>query len=140
MYFLLVEDDRTLGPLIQEELRIAFSAAWETTVIVDLRLNGNLAQQQLAKRIAQHQRIDGVITDIGLVAGAQNGLDLIRWIRSHPVVGRTPIVILSGHIARAQPLIAEGLIAAQACIPKGVDLTEMVERLVSLMMTPKNEG
>ncbi|MFQ5718105.1 MAG: response regulator [Acidobacteriota bacterium] len=86
MNFLIVEDSESMRAFISGAIESGFDAAVTETT------NGFEALRALAGK-----QFDAIVTDINMPD--INGLELLRYVREHPVYRRIPVVIISTEIA-----------------------------------------
>ncbi|GIF14754.1 response regulator [Actinoplanes teichomyceticus] len=77
------------------------------------------------------ERPDVLLTDLGMPR--MDGWELIRAVRAHPEVGRTPVAILTGQLAPGDPRVAEAEVCAVLLKPCPNDqllavIQELIER------------
>jgi PAS domain S-box-containing protein len=117
-HVLLVED----APDTLEMLRVVFEARGYTVVAC--------ATPEEALRVAESERFDIIVSDIGLPR--IDGYELIRRLRALPHLSGVPALALTGYAA---PRDAEAAVAAgfDAHVPKPVDPSGLAERMEQLV-------
>ena len=86
---------------------------------------------------AAEQQIDGAFIDVQMPG--MDGLELCRQLRLHPRTARTPLVLMTAHIA-APTLRAEGLeVGAYDFISKPISNVEMLARIKVMLRLCENE-
>ena len=85
---LVVEDNQLNRGLLRDWLEVEGYEVWSA---VDL----NASYEVLSKRLP-----DSVLLDINL--GAENGLDLVEWMRQKPELGEIPVIAVTAHALVAE--------------------------------------
>jgi DNA-binding response OmpR family regulator len=119
----VVEDEADVRALISRVLT-AFAD-------VSTAADGKAAVAQLASPAAPP---DLIITDV--MMPVMDGLELVRWLKQHPQLGRLPVVVLT---ARGRPAdMIEGINAgARSYLTKPFKPDELVARVKKLLGLPK---
>ncbi|MBI2236896.1 MAG: bacteriohemerythrin [Magnetospirillum sp.] len=78
-------------------------AILEGVGVADIAVANDVATAQAA---LEGRGVDAVVTDWHV--GQDNGLDLVRWIRTQPRLSRLPVVMLSGHETSRDLALAGG--------------------------------
>ncbi len=111
---LLVEDNQLNRELLRDWLEMEGYEVWSAA---DLKAS----YEVFAKRIP-----DAVLLDINL--GAENGLDLVAWMRQKPDTREVPVIAVTAHaLVREQ----EGILQAgcRACLSKPINFQGLREQL-----------
>ena len=88
----------------------------------------------------KQQPPDAILLDIRV--GAEDGLDLVRWLRSEARLTRIPVIAVTAHALRAEQerILAEG---CNAIVSKPVDfrlLRRQLDRWLGLAQKPAMMG
>jgi len=69
---------------------------------------------------------DAVLLDINL--GAENGLDLVAWMRQKPELGEIPVIAVTAHalVTEQERILQAG---CRACLSKPIDFQLLREEL-----------
>ena len=111
---LVVEDNQLNRELLCDWLEMEGYEVWFTT-------NLESSYKILAKRLP-----DAVLLDINL--GAENGLDLIAWMRQKPALGDIPVIAVTAHaLVTDQELILQA--GCKACLSKPINFEGLREQL-----------
>jgi two-component system cell cycle response regulator DivK len=110
----LVEDNHLNRELLRDWLEIEGYEVWPAA---DLKAS----YEVFAKRLP-----DAVLLDINL--GAENGLDLLAWMRQKPELGKIPVIAVTAHALVTEQ---EGILQAgcKACLSKPVNFQLLREEL-----------
>ena len=111
---LVVEDNQLNCELLCDWLEVEGYEVWSAA---DLKVS----YEVLAKRLP-----DAVLLDINL--GAENGLDLVAWMRQKPELGEIPVIAVTAHALVTEQ---EGILQAgcRACLSKPIDFQLLREEL-----------
>jgi CheY-like chemotaxis protein len=111
---LIVEDNQLNCELLRDWLEVEGYEVWSAA---DL----NASYEVFSKRLP-----DAVLLDINL--GADNGLDLVAWMRQKPQLGEIPVIAVTAHALVAEQ---EGILRAgcKACLSKPVNFQNLREQL-----------
>jgi two-component system cell cycle response regulator DivK len=111
---LVVEDNQLNRELLRDWLEVEGYEVWSAT---DL----NASYEALAKRLP-----DAVLLDINL--GADNGLDLVAWMRQKPDMREIPVIAVTAHALVTEQ---EGILRAgcKACLSKPINFQSLREQL-----------
>ena len=111
---LVVEDNQLNCELLCDWLEVEGYEVWSAA---DLKAS----YEVLAKRLP-----DAVLLDINL--GAENGLDLVAWMRQKPELGEIPVIAVTAHALVTEQ---EGILQAgcRACLSKPIDFQLLREEL-----------
>jgi two-component system cell cycle response regulator DivK len=103
---LVVEDNQLNRELLCDWLEMEGYEVW---FAADLKASYEVFSKRLP---------DVVLLDINL--GAENGLDLLAWIRQKPELGEIPVIAVTAHALVTE---REGILQAgcRACLSKPVD-------------------
>ena len=111
---LVVEDNQLNRELLRDWLEVEGYEVWSTA---DLKAS----YEVFAKRIP-----DVVLLDINL--GAENGLDLLAWMRQKPELGEIPVIAVTAHaLATEREQILQA--GCGACLSKPIDFRLLREEL-----------
>ena len=111
---LLVEDNQLNRELLCDWLEVEGYEVWSAA---DLKAS----TESFAKRLP-----DVVLLDINL--GAENGLDLVAWMRQKPELGEIPVIAVTAHaLATEQEKILRA--GCRACLSKPINFEELREQL-----------
>ncbi len=111
---LVVEDNQLNCELLCDWLEMEGYEVWSTA---DLKAS----YEVFAKRIP-----DAVLLDINL--SAENGLDLVAWMRQKPGTREIPVIAVTAHALVAEQ---EGILQAgcKACLSKPINFQRLEEEL-----------
>jgi two-component system, cell cycle response regulator DivK len=111
---LIVEDNQLNRELLGDWLE---GEGYEVLSTADLKTSHDV----FAKRIP-----DAVLLDINL--GAENGLDLLAWMRQKPELGKIPVIAVTAHalVAEQERILQAG---CRACLSKPIDFQLLREEL-----------
>jgi CheY-like chemotaxis protein len=111
---LVVEDNQLNRELLRDWLEVEGYEVWSAT---DL----NASYEALAKRLP-----DAVLLDINL--GADNGLDLVAWMRQKRDMREIPVIAVTAHALVTEQ---EGILLAgcKACLSKPINFQSLREQL-----------
>jgi len=111
---LVVEDNQLNRELLRDWLEVEGYEVWSAT---DLQTSYDV----FAKRIP-----DAVLLDINL--GAENGLDLVAWMRQRPELGEIPVIAVTAHalVAVQERILQAG---CRACLSKPINFEGLREQL-----------
>jgi two-component system cell cycle response regulator DivK len=111
---LIVEDNELNRELLRDWLE---GEGYEVLSTADLKTSHDV----FAKRIP-----DAVLLDINL--GAENGLDLLAWMRQKPELGKIPVIAVTAHalVAEQERILQAG---CRACLSKPIDFQLLREEL-----------
>ena len=111
---LVVEDNPLNRELLCDWLEVEGYEVWFAP---DLKAS----REVFVKRIP-----DAVLLDISL--GAENGLDLVAWMRQKPELSKIPVIAVTAH---ALPTEQNQILQAgcSACLSKPIDFTGLREQL-----------
>jgi two-component system cell cycle response regulator DivK len=103
---LVVEDNHLNRELLCDWLEVEGYEVWSTA---DLKAS----YEVFAKRL-----LDAVLLDINL--GAENGLDLVAWMRQKPELREIPVIAVTAHalVAEQERILEAG---CGACLSKPID-------------------
>jgi CheY-like chemotaxis protein len=103
---LVVEDNQLNGELLCDWLEVEGYEVW---FAADLKASCDI----FAKRLP-----DAVLLDINL--GAENGLDLVAWMRQKPERREIPVIAVTAHalVAEQEQILKAG---CRACLSKPID-------------------
>jgi CheY-like chemotaxis protein len=111
---LVVEDNQLNRELLCDWLEMEGYEVWFAASL-------EASYEVLAKRLP-----DAVLLDINL--GAENGLDLIAWMRQKPELGDIPVIAVTAHaLATEQEAILQA--GCRACLSKPVNFERLREEL-----------
>lgn len=122
---LVVEDNQLNRELLRDWLEVEGYEVWSTA---DLKAS----YEVFAKRIP-----DLVLLDINL--GAENGLDLLAWMREKPDMREIPVIAVTAHalVVEQERILEAG---CGACLSKPIDfqlLREELNRWLQDLKTPQ---
>lgn len=119
---LVVEDNQLNRELLRDWLEVEGYEVWSAA---DLKTG----YEVFAKRIP-----DAVLLDINL--GAENGLDLIAWMRQKPELGEIPVIAVTAHalVAEQERILQAG---CRACLSKPINFQGLREELKRSLQDPK---
>jgi two-component system cell cycle response regulator DivK len=111
---LVVEDNQLNRELLCDWLEMEGYEVWSTA---DLKAS----YEVFAKRLP-----DAVLLDINL--GAENGLDLVAWMRQKPELGEIPVIAVTAHalVTEQERILQAG---CRACLSKPIDFRLLREEL-----------
>jgi len=111
---LVVEDNQLNRELLRDWLEVESYEVW---CAADLKAS----YEVFAKRIP-----DAVLLDINL--SAENGLDLVAWMRQKPELREIPVIAVTAHALVAEQ---EGILQAgcKACLSKPINFQRLEEEL-----------
>ncbi len=111
---LVVEDNQLNRELLCDWLEVE---GYEVRSATDLQTSYDV----FAKRIP-----DAVLLDINL--GAENGLDLVAWMRQRPELGEIPVIAVTAHalVTEQERILQAG---CRACLSKPINFQGLRERL-----------
>jgi CheY-like chemotaxis protein len=103
---LVVEDNQLNRELLCDWLEVEGYEVWSAA---DLKTSREVFQKQIP---------DAVLLDINL--GAENGLDLVVWMRQNPDCGEIPVIAVTAHaLVTEQAQILQA--GCRACLSKPID-------------------
>jgi len=111
---LIVEDNQLNRELLRDWLEVEGYEVWSAA---DLKASYEVFSKRLP---------DAVLLDINL--GADNGLDLLAWMRQKPELGEIPVIAVTAHALVAEQ---EGILQAgcRACLSKPINFQSLREQL-----------
>jgi CheY-like chemotaxis protein len=111
---LVVEDNQLNRELLCDWLEVEGYEVWSTA-----DLKGSY--EVFAKRL-----LDAVLLDINL--GAENGLDLVAWMRQKPELREIPVIAVTAHalVEEQERILGAG---CGACLSKPIDFRLLREEL-----------
>jgi two-component system cell cycle response regulator DivK len=111
---LVVEDNQLNRELLRDWLEMEGYEVWSAA---DLNAGYEVFSKQLP---------DAVLLDINL--GAENGLDLLAWMRQKPDLAKIPVIAVTAHALAAEH---EGILQAgcKACLSKPINFQRLQEEL-----------
>ena len=111
---LVVEDNQLNGELLRDWLEVEGYEVWSAE-------NLNASYEVFSKRLP-----DAVLLDINL--GAENGLDLVEWMRQKPELGEIPVIAVTAHalVAEQERILHAG---CRACLSKPINFQGLREQL-----------
>jgi CheY-like chemotaxis protein len=111
---LVVEDNQLNRELLCDWLEMEGYEVW-------FAANLESSYKILAKRLP-----DAVLLDINL--GAENGLDLIAWMRQKPALGDIPVIAVTAHalVTDQEHILQAG---CKACLSKPINFEGLREQL-----------
>jgi two-component system, cell cycle response regulator DivK len=103
---LVVEDNQLNRELLCDWLEVEGYEVWSTA---DLKASYEVFAERL---------LDAVLLDINL--GAENGLDLVAWMRQKPELREIPVIAVTAHalVAEQERILEAG---CGACLSKPID-------------------
>jgi DNA-binding response OmpR family regulator len=107
---LLVDDDALAGKLLQ----LAMQKRGNIEVLWAWKLS---EASSLLAGLKPGSAVDFVVTDLNL--GAESGLDVIRMVRAHALVGKVPVFLMSaseGHDAAAAAAGANAFVSKRELV------------------------
>src|SRR5260370_23012887 len=119
---LIVEDNQLNCELLRDWLEVEGYEVWSAA---DL----NASYEVFSKRLP-----DVVLLDINL--GAENGLDLVAWMRQKPELRDIPVIAVTAHalVAEQEKILEAG---CRACLSKPVDFKLLRAELHRWLQDPK---
>jgi two-component system cell cycle response regulator DivK len=107
---LVVEDNRLNRELLCDWLEVEGYEVWSAA---DLKASYEVFSKRLP---------DAVLLDINL--GAENGLDLLAWMRQKPEMGEIPVIAVTAHalVTEQQWILQAG---CRACLSKPIDFQSL---------------
>ncbi len=120
---LIVEDNPLNRELLRDWLEVEGYEVWSAA---DLQTSYDV----FAKRIP-----DAVLLDINL--GAENGLDLLAWLRQKPEMREIPVIAVTAHalVAEKERILHAG---CRACLSKPIDFHLLRSELSRWLQVTKN--
>jgi two-component system cell cycle response regulator DivK len=111
---LVVEDNQLNRELLRDWLEVEGYEVWSAT---DLKTSYEVFAKQLP---------DAVLLDINL--GADNGLDLLEWMRQKPETRKIPVIAVTAHalVTEQEAILRAG---CKACLSKPIDFQSLREQL-----------
>jgi CheY-like chemotaxis protein len=111
---LVVEDNQLNRELPCDWLEVEGYRVW---FAADLKASTEFFAKQLP---------DAVLLDINL--GAENGLDLVAWMRQKPELGEIPVIAVTAHalVTEQEQILQAG---CRACLSKPIDFQLLREEL-----------
>jgi CheY-like chemotaxis protein len=111
---LVVEDNPLNRELLRDWLEVEGYEVWSAA---DLKASYEVFSKRLP---------DAVLLDINL--GAENGLDLLAWMRQKPDLMKIPVIAVTAHALVGEQ---EGILRAgcKACLSKPVNFQNLREQL-----------
>ena len=111
---LVVEDNQLNRELLCDWLEVE---GYEVRSAADLKAS----YEVFAKRLP-----DAVLLDINL--GAENGLDLVEWMRQKPELGEIPVIAVTAHalVAEQERILHAG---CRTCLSKPINFQGLREQL-----------
>jgi CheY-like chemotaxis protein len=111
---LVVEDNQLNRELLRDWLEVEGYEVWSAA-------NLSASYEVFSKR-----GLDAVLLDINL--GAENGLELIDWMRQKPELGQVPVIAVTAHalVAEQERILQAG---CKACLSKPIDFQSLREQL-----------
>jgi CheY-like chemotaxis protein len=119
---LVVEDNQLNRELLRDWLEVEGYEVW---VAADLQTSYAV----FAKRIP-----DAILLDINL--GAENGLDLIAWMRQKPETREIPVIAVTAHalVTEQEQILKAG---CRACLSKPINFQQLREQLEVQLAHPR---
>ena len=119
---LLVEDNQLNRELLRDWLEMEGYEVWSAA---DLKAS----YEVFAKRIP-----DAVLLDINL--GAENGLDLVAWMRQKRELGEIPVIAVTAHalVTEQERILKAG---CRACLSKPIDFQLLRGELIRSLQDSK---
>jgi CheY-like chemotaxis protein len=117
---LVVEDNPLNRELLRDWLEVEGYEVWSAA--------GLKASYEVFAKLLP----DAVLLDINL--GAENGLDLVAWMRQKPETREIPVIAVTAHAMAAEQerILKSGCIA---CLSKPIDFQQLREQL-NFQLTP----
>ena len=111
---LVVEDNQLNRELLCDWLEMEGYEVW-------FAANLKASYEVLAKRLPQ-----AVLLDINL--GAENGLDLVAWMRQKPALAEIPVIAVTAHalVMEQERILQAG---CRACLSKPINFAGLREQL-----------
>jgi len=111
---LVVEDNQLNRELLCDWLEVE---GYEVRSAADLKASYEVFSKRLP---------DAVLLDINL--GAENGLDLVEWMRQKPELGEIPVIAVTAHalVAEQERILHAG---CRACLSKPINFQGLREQL-----------
>jgi CheY-like chemotaxis protein len=111
---LVVEDNQLNGELLRDWLEVEGYEVWSAA---DLKTSYEVFAKQI---------LDAVLLDINL--GAEDGLDLVAWMRQKPEMCEIPVIAVTAHAMAAERkrILNAG---CYACLSKPIDFQLLREEL-----------
>jgi two-component system cell cycle response regulator DivK len=111
---LVVEDNPLNHELLRDWLEVEGYEVWSAA---DLKASYEVFAKLLP---------DAVLLDINL--GAENGLDLVAWMRQKPELGEIPVIAVTAHalVTEQERILQAG---CRACLSKPIDFQLLREEL-----------
>jgi len=111
---LVVEDNQLNRELLCDWLEVEGYEVWSAA---DLKASCEVFAKQLP---------DAVLLDINL--GAENGLDLVAWMRQKPELGEIPVIAVTAHalVTEQEQILQAG---CRACLSKPINFEGLREQL-----------
>jgi two-component system cell cycle response regulator DivK len=111
---LVVEDNQLNRELLCDWLEVEGYEVWSAP---DLKASYEVFSKRLP---------DAVLLDINL--GAENGLDLLAWVRQKPELGEIPVIAVTAHalMADQERILQAG---CKACLSKPINFQGLREQL-----------
>jgi two-component system cell cycle response regulator DivK len=111
---LVVEDNQLNRELLCDWLEMEGYEVW-------FAANLEASYEVLANRLP-----NAVLLDINL--GAQNGLDLVAWMRQEPALAEIPVIAVTAHalVTEQEQILQAG---CKACLSKPINFEELREQL-----------
>ena len=111
---LVVEDNQLNRELLCDWLEVEGYEVWSAA---DLKAS----REVFAKRVP-----DAILLDINL--GAENGLDLLAWMRQEPELGEIPVIAVTAHalVTEQERILQAG---CRACLSKPINFEGLREQL-----------
>ncbi len=111
---LVVEDNPLNHELLRDWLEVE---GYEVRSAADLKASYEVFAKLLP---------DAVLLDINL--GAENGLDLVAWMRQKPELGEIPVIAVTAHalVTEQERILQAG---CRACLSKPIDFQLLREEL-----------
>lgn len=111
---LVVEDNQLNRELLCDWLEVEGYEVWPAA---DLKASYDIFAQRIP---------DAILLDINL--GAENGLDLITWMRQKPAMADIPVIAVTAHaLMKEQEAILQA--GCRACLPKPIDFEGLRDQL-----------
>jgi two-component system, cell cycle response regulator DivK len=119
---LVVEDNQLNRELLCDWLEVE---GYEVRSAADLKAS----YESFAKQLP-----DAVLLDINL--GAENGLDLVAWMRQKPELGEIPVIAVTAHalVTEQERILQAG---CRACLSKPINFEGLREQLNHSLRDPK---
>ena len=118
---LVVEDHQLNRELLHDWLEVEGYEVWSAT---DLKASYEVFRKRLP---------DVVLLDINL--GAENGLELVAWMRQKPELREIPVIAVTAHaLVTEQEWILEA--GCRACLSKPINFAALREQLNHWLQDP----